>query len=122
MKRIWIRVQLQQVEPQSVGVPGPQIVSPRTAQRGECRGIGMDKLAEASKRDGKDGKRHRAPDASAAVALPFVNHEVRFVHELEGKDAVLTVGSGAVMAVPPNKRRDGVIEQRVMSFLGQQFA
>src|SRR4030095_12661801 len=87
-----------------------------------CRGVGMDKLAEAGERDGKGGKRHRAPDAPAAVTLPFVNHEIGLVHELEGEDAVLQIGSDAVMTVPPNERDDGVLEQRVMSFLGQQFA
>ena len=82
----------------------------------------MNKRAEARERDGKGGEGDRAFHAPAAVTLPLIDHEVRFVHELEGEDAFLQIGSEAVMAVPPDERRDRVVEQRVVSFLGQEFA
>ena len=120
MLQIGIGVELEKVQFQRGIVPGPEIVEARTPNRRERAGMPMDQRTQSRDQLRQHVERQWTRHARAQIALPFIDDEVRFIHELDGEDLRSEVGALAGLAVAPQQRLEHTAQQRLAADLRVQ--
>ena len=120
MPQIRIGVELEEVQLQRGIVPRPEIVEARRANRRERAGMDVDQCTQPGDQIGQHVERQRTGYARAHVALPFLDDEVRLVHELDGEELCGEIGALAGAAVAPQERLEDAVQQRLATDLRAQ--
>jgi hypothetical protein len=121
MLGVGIRMQLQQIQAKARVIPRPEVVEPRAPDgRDRTRMLRVHQLAQACHDLRKQLERHGTGNVRAEIAFPFLDDEVRLVHELVAQDSRGEIRSLARWSVPPDERDEHPLEEAIAPGLREQ--